>query len=88
MTEREEKTKALEVISTMAVYNETLHRIMEERDAIQKRYSITDSRFNLLVKMIMASKSLDTLDREIISSFIDSWKLDDIEKNKHPDELD
>jgi hypothetical protein len=38
--------------------------------------------------MIMASKSLDTLDREIISSFIDSWKLDDIEKNKHPDELD
>lgn len=77
MDEKETLYQSKQHLACMMLHNETLKRVIRERDKTQAELYIFQKRLAVIVKLAMTSKSLNKLEKESIMVFLNSWDEED-----------
>ena len=62
----------------MVQKNRTFNDMVKQRDEAIYKLHVVNKRFDILIKLVKQSRSLSELEKNSISSFIDSWELEDV----------
>jgi hypothetical protein len=82
MLDQLERTKERN-FSAVRERDETITRIVKEKDQAILRLSIIETRLVILTRLVSSSKNMDKLEKDSMTMFIDTWKHED----EHPETI-